>query len=155
MNYVAGAGAAAFVFTTIFFLWFGTLHANIAAPQPIYPYSLHPTSAGAVADFWSLALSYAFVFASGLLGYGWLGVLAMAGEGAKYAGLLLGQKMAATEFFFALPQLAGLAGASLLCESAFAKGSERKRKLLLAGALSIGGFALMLVFYFVREALLK
>lgn len=154
MSFVVGAGAAAFVLSTIFFLWMGSMGANVA-PPPIYPYTLVPSQGNAVADLPSLANAYFFTYVSGLLAYGWLGVLAMAGEGAKYAGLLLTKKMAATELFFALPQLAGLAGASLLSEAAFASGSERKRKMVLAGALSIGGFVLLLVFYFARGTFLS
>lgn len=152
MTFVAGAGAAAFVISTIFFLWMGSMHVNIT-PPPIYPYALHASPGGAVADFGSLLSAYLFVYASGLLAYGWLGVLAMGAEGAKYAGLLLTGGMAVTELFFAVPQLAGLAGASLLCEAVFANGSERKRKMLLAGGLSIGGFLLLLVLHFARGTL--
>lgn len=152
MTFVAGAGAAAFVVMTIFFLWMGSLQVNFA-PPPIYPYELRSAQGGAVADLTSLLAAYLFVYVSGLLAYGWLGVLAMGAEGAKYAGLLVTKGMAATEFFFAVPQLAGLAGASMLCEAAYATGSERKRKLLLAGALSIGGFLLTVAFYFARGML--
>lgn len=149
MSLVAGAGALAFVASAIFFLWLGSMQVN-AAPPPIYPYEVHATRAGAIADLASLVHAYLFVYASGLLAYGWLGVLAMAGEGAKYAGLLFTGRMAVTEFFFALPQLAGLAGAGLLSEAAVASGGERRKKFLLAAGLSIGGFALLLVLYWVR-----
>lgn len=149
MNYVVGMGAAAFVLSTIFFLWLGSMQVN-AAPPPIYPYNLVPSQGNTIADLPSLLNAYFFVYVSGLLAYGWLGVLAMAGEGAKYAGLLLAKKMAVTELFFALPQLAGLAGSSMLAQAAFAGGHERKKKMVLAGALSIGGFVLLLVFHFAR-----
>lgn len=154
MSFVAGAGAALFVLSTIFFLWLGSMQVNVAPPLP-YPYSLEYAPTGSIAGLAGLLHAYLFVFVSGLLAYGWLGVLAMAAEGAKYSSLLLTERMAATEFFFALPQLIGLAGASLFSEAAIAQGSERKKKLVWAGALSAGGLALLLVFYFARGMFFK
>lgn len=153
MKIVAAAGAVAFVAAAGFYLLFGSWGANFQ-PLVFYAYLLQPDAQGSgmVADFVSVFASFLFVFVCGLFFYGWLGVAAMAAEATKYSSFFLTQRLQATEFLFALPQLLALTSASLVCEAVSENGAERRKLLLHSGLFFAGGLALLLAVYHLTRA---